>query len=46
MYFVTSYLNNVVVKEQPEAVTLHNGDVVSTVGTTAAQRGETMGSGN
>lgn len=34
--FVT-HLHNVIIKEQPEAVALHDGDVVPTVGATAGK---------
>lgn len=33
-----SYLHDVVIEEQPEAVALHDGDVVSAVGTTAERK--------
>lgn len=34
--FESAYLYDVVIKQQPEAVALDDGDVVSAVGTTAA----------
>lgn len=44
--FESAYLYDVVIKQQPEAVALDDGDVVSAVGTTAAWRqtgGKTRG---
>lgn len=35
-FFVT-HLYNVIIKEQPEAVALHDGDVMPTVGATAGK---------
>lgn len=31
------YLHNVIIEQQPEAVTLHDGNIVSAVGSTAEQ---------